>query len=112
MTDWDRVRRLRGKGASWDEIAEDRRVAFVPPAGVDAGRALKVLYLRKRSKARRAGTKGAELDSGSRGRLLEGWARHRTAFLSVTVATTLLGALIYLLVLSPWAPPPQGSTHA
>lgn len=50
MTDWERVARLRAKGADWDQVAADRRVAFEPPQGADPGRALRTLWFERRSK--------------------------------------------------------------
>ena len=52
MTDWDRVERLRSDGATWDEIALDRKVGFHVPEGTDPARALKALHFRRRSRAR------------------------------------------------------------
>ena len=52
MTDWNRVERLRSEGASWDEIALDRKVGFHVPEGTDPARALKALHFRRRSRAR------------------------------------------------------------
>jgi hypothetical protein len=85
MTDWERVERLRSRGRSWSEIAEDERVKFAAPPGSDPGHALKVVYLKRgyahaeKARARRAssngGTKGgAENWSGrSRRRRLVTW---------------------------------------
>jgi hypothetical protein len=51
MVDWDRVAQLRSKGWEWDEIAEDPKVGFTADAGSgDPGRALRVLYHRRRGK--------------------------------------------------------------
>ncbi|MCI4364727.1 MAG: DUF929 domain-containing protein [Thermoplasmata archaeon] len=51
MVDWDRVEQLRSKGWDWDEIAEDPKVAFQADSGSgEPGRALRVLYHRRRSK--------------------------------------------------------------
>ncbi len=51
MVDWDRVEQLRAKGWDWDEIADDPKVAFTADSGAgDPGRALRVLYHRRRSK--------------------------------------------------------------
>ncbi|EQD68963.1 hypothetical protein B2A_00231 [mine drainage metagenome] len=85
MTDWERVERLRSRGRSWTEIAEDERVKFAAPPGSDPGHALQVVYLKRgyahAEKARRGrsssngGTKGgAEGWSGrSRRRRLVAW---------------------------------------
>ncbi|MCI4372295.1 MAG: DUF929 domain-containing protein [Thermoplasmata archaeon] len=52
MVDWDRVEQLRSKGWEWDEIADDPKVAFTADSGAgDPGRALRVLYHRRRSKS-------------------------------------------------------------
>ena len=51
MVDWDRVEQLRSKGWDWDEIADDPKVGFTADSGSgDPGRALRVLYHRRRSK--------------------------------------------------------------
>ncbi len=55
MTDWERVRKLRSKGASWNEVAEDKNVGFDPPRGTDPGRALKTLYFRNKSRGQSKG---------------------------------------------------------
>ena len=71
MVDWARVDRLRSKGMGWEEIANDARVKFVPPEGVeDAGRALKTLYYsRKSASGSGPSTKGERLPARSNGRL-------------------------------------------
>jgi len=54
MVDWDRVEELRSKGWDWDKIAADPKVGFHPDASVqEAGRALRGLYHRERSRQRR-----------------------------------------------------------
>jgi len=51
MVDWDRVEQLRSKGWDWDEIADDPKVGFTADPGAgDPGRALRVLFHRRRSK--------------------------------------------------------------
>jgi Domain of unknown function (DUF929) len=51
MVDWDRVEQLRSKGWEWDEIADDPKVGFTADSGTgDPGRALRVLYHRRRSR--------------------------------------------------------------
>src|SRR5580658_4754764 len=51
MVDWDRVEQLRSKGWGWDEIADDPKVGFKADSGAgDPGRALRVLYHRRRSR--------------------------------------------------------------
>jgi hypothetical protein len=54
MVDWDRVEELRSKGWDWEKIAADPKVGFHPDASVhEAGRALRGLYHRQRSRQRR-----------------------------------------------------------
>ena len=60
MTDWQRVTKLRARGRSWAEIAKDPKVGFAPPQGADPGRALKILYLKRRP----AGSGGVPKNSG------------------------------------------------
>jgi hypothetical protein len=56
MTDWNRVERLRAKGYDWDAIAEDPKVEFRTEVSAGTpGRALKALYLERKSKRRRSG---------------------------------------------------------
>ena len=55
MVDWKEVERLRAKGWDWRSIAEEPRVKFAPPEGAgDAGRALKALYLNRKSQRSRS----------------------------------------------------------
>jgi hypothetical protein len=55
MVDWDRVEQLRSKGWDWDRIAADEKVGFHPESSVrDAGRALRSLYHRQRSRGGRS----------------------------------------------------------
>lgn len=68
MTDWARVEQLRGRGLSWEEIADDEKVGFSPPPGTQRpGLALKSLYLQRRSKRQRERRSGSP-SSSSRGR--------------------------------------------
>ena len=54
MTDWNRVQRLRAKGYDWTSVAEDPKVGFTPAEGIgDPGRALKALYLARKSHSSR-----------------------------------------------------------
>lgn len=53
MTDWERVEKLRARGATWSAVAADRRVGFLAPGGSDPGHALKALYFLKRSRGPR-----------------------------------------------------------
>lgn len=51
MVDWDRVERLRKSGWDWEEVAEDPKVGFhAAPGSGDPGRALLVLYQRRRGR--------------------------------------------------------------
>jgi hypothetical protein len=51
--DWQRVEKLRAKGASWEVISRDPKVGFAPPEGSDPARPLKALYLQRRSRSQR-----------------------------------------------------------
>ena len=44
--DWERVEKLRRKGASWTMVASDPTVGFRPVDGDDPGRSLRALYRR------------------------------------------------------------------
>ncbi len=56
MVDWDRVEELRSKGWDWERIANDPKVGFHPDTSVrEAGRALRGLYHRQKSRERRQG---------------------------------------------------------
>ncbi|MCI4338949.1 MAG: DUF929 domain-containing protein [Thermoplasmata archaeon] len=61
MVDWDRVEELRSKDWDWNRIAEDPKVGFHPDASVhDAGRALRGLYHRQRSREGRTGKESTD----------------------------------------------------
>ncbi len=61
MVDWDRVEQLRSKGWDWERIAEDPKVGFHPDASVhDAGRALRGLYHRQKSREGRTGKESSD----------------------------------------------------
>lgn len=99
MTDWERVRRLRAKGLDWTSIAEDPKVGYTPPSGVsDPGRALKALYLSRRSRAQRPGGGGARREqpppAESAFQRRERWARP----LPILGIAVLLGGFIWLAV--------------
>jgi thiol-disulfide isomerase/thioredoxin len=61
MVDWERVEQLRSKDWGWDEIADDPKVGFQADSGAgDPGRALRVLYHRRRARG-----KGKDLSAKS-----------------------------------------------
>jgi Domain of unknown function (DUF929) len=63
MVNWKEVERLRAKGWDWPSIAEEKKVEFTAPEGVeDSGRALKALYLSRKSKKSRS-SRGDAIDS-------------------------------------------------
>ncbi|HZY69921.1 MAG TPA: hypothetical protein VFF67_03685, partial [Thermoplasmata archaeon] len=65
MVDWEAVERLRSKGWDWDRIAGDAKVGFQADEGAgDPGRALRVLYYQRRSKAKRRPS-GSGKDGGA-----------------------------------------------
>lgn len=95
MTDWDRVDRLRSKGWSWQEIAEDPKVGFRAESGLPAGRSLKILYERGRvnPRKRRARTGG---------RLASDRPRRRwVAWSAGAVALVLFAGVLAFLLITP-----------
>jgi len=65
VTDWNRVNRLRAKGYDWKSIAADPKVGFTASGDVgDPGRALKALYLSRKSHASRRAKSGDGEDGG------------------------------------------------
>ncbi len=113
MTDWDRVERLRQKGRSWTEVAGDSRVGFRADAGTgtDPGRALKVLYFRRRS-ASQSDPKRRRADRSPRSGRHPRFSRRMTSLVTLAILAAFLGSVLWFLVLSPNAPPPPGATHA
>lgn len=97
MTDWNRVEKLRSKGASWEEVATDRKVGFEAPPGSDPSRAIKALYFRRRSRADLASTASTEGISGKGPRGAGGrLGRHRGLILvGVVLVSLVLAAYAY-----------------
>jgi hypothetical protein len=95
MVDWDRVEQLRSKGWDWDEIAEDPKVGFTADSGTgDPGRALRVLYHRRRSKEP-AKTPAAGQGRKQREAVESRWTLARVGYLVVpVVAIWFVGAFI------------------
>ncbi len=93
MTDWDRVERLRRKGRSWKEIADDPRVRFDGGSGPRATRLLKAGYVqrgaRDRSLAAHVGARRARGSPGlsRRGLVVLGAIVAVVAALALYVAT-------------------------
>lgn len=104
MTDWERVEKLRSRGRTWSEIAEDDRVGFVAPSRSDPGLALQVLYRKRRAshagenrpKARSAGRTWAgdlsELTRPGRRRKMVSWA------VGLGLATAVTSLVVFLLI--------------
>jgi nitrate reductase NapE component len=69
MVNWREVERLRSRGLDWETVAAAPSVQFLPPDGVeDAGRALKTLYLTRksqRSRSSRGGSLAAEEEAAA-----------------------------------------------
>jgi hypothetical protein len=62
MVDWREVERLRSKGWDWASIAVNPKVSFAPPEGAgEPGRALKALYLNRKSRRSRS-SRGQSVD--------------------------------------------------
>ena len=98
MVDWDRVEQLRAKGWDWDQIADDEKVAFHPDASVhDAGRALRGLYHRQRSREGRTHDSGPRTSKKSSSVPEHIWTLPRIGYL----ATPILGIWGLLAYLAP-----------
>lgn len=96
MTDWARVEKLRSKGASWTEVAADRKVGFQAPAGSDPARALKILHLQRKSRTGRSGAGGPEGRLRSLREAPKGPAGHRGLVIAgVVVVAVILAAYAY-----------------
>jgi hypothetical protein len=101
MVDWDRVEQLRSKDWEWDDIADDPKVGFQADSGAgDPGRALRVLYHRRRSKG-----KGKESSAKPDKRALD--VRERKWNL-VRVGYLLVPILAVWFVVAYLAPSPVG----
>lgn len=97
MTDWSRVEKLRSKGATWAEVAIDRKVGFEAPPGSDPSRAIKTLYFRRRSRADLRPPSTAEGTSGRdpRGAMRQ-LGRHRGLIVvGVVLVSLVLAAYAY-----------------
>ena len=104
VTDWERVDRLRSGGASWAEVARDKKVGFEAPDGADPSRSLKALYFRRRSAgARRPEPKKSEVERP--GRTLR--SGQRVVLLVILIVGILVA--VYVVRLGPGANgPPTG----
>jgi hypothetical protein len=111
MTDWDRVGKLRTKGSSWEQIAEDERVDFHPPAGADSGRALKALAYRRKAEGRGSGRGDRERPASRRTFSAGRMSRRGWAISGGTVAL-LAAVLLVLVFVVPSVGPPAPSTNA
>ena len=111
MTDWERVRRLRAKGRSWDEVARDPKVGYRAPAGVDPGRGLKALNLVRQSRAPtgRKAALSSPATAGARFRRIGASRSVRYAF-GVGVAVLLISISLHYLLAG--TPPGAPSTDA
>lgn len=96
MTDWDRVEKLRAKGLDWEAIADDPKVEFKTEvrAGT-AGRALKALYLERKSKRRRSGrSPGGDPDASDTASARPRWP---TRLIVAGILLLLLGGIWALI---------------
>jgi thiol-disulfide isomerase/thioredoxin len=83
MVDWDRVDQLRSKGWDWEEIAEDPKVGFqVDSSTGDPGRALRVLYHRRKGRGAKPVTPARE-DKTTKQWGEQRWSLARIGFLLV-----------------------------
>lgn len=108
--DWDRVEELRSKGWDWARIAADPKVGFHPDASVqDAGRALRGLYHRHRSReSRRAEAPSAPSPKKIKEQKEARWSLARVGYLVTPIfALWLLFAYIApspVGLILPWFP--------
>lgn len=102
VVDWKEVERLRAKGWDWPSIAEEPRVKFSPPEGSgDSGRALKTLYLNRKSQKSRSSRSGsvADEDVDLRSPASRSWS-HRL-FVAGAFVAPLAGAWAIIAILFP-----------
>jgi hypothetical protein len=110
MTDWERVAKLRTKGASWEQVASDEKVGFHSPEGVDAGRALKAVYYRRKSDPG-ASRRSTRESSAARKARFDGGLSPRTKWTIGGVAIAAFAAVVLALVfVLPSSSPPAPST--
>lgn len=94
MVDWREVERLRAKGLDWDSIADNPKVAFTAPDGVeDSGRALKSLYLTRRSQRAR-GSRGGSATAEAEGAAV---SDRRTGRVRMLWSVGLIFTLIFVI---------------
>jgi hypothetical protein len=92
MVDWNRVEAQRSKGRNWDELAEDPKVQFKPPEGIDdAGKALKALYYSRKSRGKSSKKKGETKDSTP--------VMLKKGLIPIGLAVTIIGAIWFVLAL-------------
>ncbi len=102
MVNWREVERLRSRGLDWETVAAAPSVQFLPPDGVeDAGRALKTLYLTRksqRSRSSRGGSLAAEEEAAAARAPARLWSSRLFpvgAFLAVAVAVWSIVAVAF-----------------
>ncbi|MCI4345772.1 MAG: DUF929 domain-containing protein [Thermoplasmata archaeon] len=99
MTDWNRVERHRAKGYDWEAIAEDPKVEFRTEVSAGTpGRALKALYLERKSKRRRSGRPGER--SGATSEEESARPRWPTRLLPSGIVLLLIGVIWTLIALA------------
>jgi uncharacterized protein DUF929 len=99
MTDWNRVERLRAKGYDWEAISEDPKVDFRTEVSAGTpGRALKALYLERKSKRRRSGHPG-DKDGPSQGEESAS-SRWPARLIPLGIVLLLIGAIWTLVALA------------
>lgn len=93
MTDWERVEKLRAKGLDWQSIAEDEKVGFrAEVTAGSSGRALKALYLERRSRRRRTGRSAPDAPE-SENEDSKKLTRLTNRFIGAGIVIALLGAV-------------------
>ena len=105
MVDWKEVERLRAKGWDWASVAEEPRVKFSPPEGSgDAGRALKTLYLSRKSQRSRSsrGASVADEETDLRTPASRSWSRRLFLVGAFVAPLAAAWGLVAILVPSPF----------
>jgi hypothetical protein len=103
VTDWGRVEKLRSKGRSWDEVAEDEKVDFQAPKGTNPGRALKSLYATRRSRTR--GSRRSDSDDREPAHSAKEGGSRRSLILGVLAVVIVVGLVVGYLALYHPTPP-------
>jgi hypothetical protein len=103
VTDWERVEKLRSKGETWSDIAADEKVGFQAPDGTDPGRAIKSLYLTRKSRGR-TGRRAERRSRGDTGKV-ESEHPRRSLAIGIIAIVIVVGLITGYLVFYHPSPP-------